>query len=52
MAAALLSAGVQSTRETPVSHSPSGTVLYDGSCFECRVEVNGEANVSGLHAAN
>lgn len=45
IAAALLAAGVSTTRETLVSHSPRAPFCMMGSCFECRVTVNGTPNV-------
>ena len=45
IAAALLAAGITHTRETPVSHSARAPFCMMGSCFECRVEVDGEHNV-------
>ena len=45
IAVALFSAQVNHTRETPQSGSPRAPFCMMGSCFECRVEVNGEQNV-------
>ena len=45
IAAALLAAGISHTRETPVSQSARAPFCMMGSCFECRVEVDGEHNV-------
>lgn len=45
IAAALLAAGITHTRETPVSQSARAPFCMMGSCFECRVEVDGEHNV-------
>ncbi|UXI03278.1 (2Fe-2S)-binding protein [Photobacterium sp. TY1-4] len=47
IAAALLAAGVDHTRETPATQSPRAPFCMMGSCFECRVEVDGEPNVQG-----
>jgi len=45
IAVALLAAGVDHTRESPISGTPRAPFCMMGSCFECRVEVNGESNV-------
>jgi len=45
IAIALLTAGVKSTRDTPQSNAPRAPFCMMGSCFECRVIVNGEHNV-------
>jgi predicted molibdopterin-dependent oxidoreductase YjgC len=45
IAAALLATGIIHTRDTAVSASSRGPFCMMGSCFECRVEVNGELNV-------
>ncbi|MCG9229880.1 (2Fe-2S)-binding protein [Vibrio diabolicus] len=45
IAAALLAAGVDHTRESPQSGAPRAPFCMMGSCFECRVQVNGEHNV-------
>ena len=45
VAAALLAAGVTSTRETPVSGAPRAPFCMMGTCFECLVEIDGEENV-------
>lgn len=45
IASALLAAGVEHTRESPLSGSPRAPFCMMGSCFECRVEVDGEHNV-------
>lgn len=47
IAAALLAAGIIHTRETLVSASPRSPFCMMGTCFECRVEVDGESNVQG-----
>jgi D-hydroxyproline dehydrogenase subunit gamma len=44
LAAALLGAGVRQTRRTPVSAAPRAPFCMMGVCFECLVEVNGQAN--------
>lgn len=51
IAAALLAAGVSHTRETPQSASPRAPFCMMGSCFECRVEVDGHQNVQGCMKA-
>ena len=45
LATALLRAGVDRFRETPVSGSPRGPLCLMGVCFDCLVEVNGRPNV-------
>ncbi|ELI5731425.1 (2Fe-2S)-binding protein [Vibrio fluvialis] len=45
IAAALLTSGVTHTRETIQSGSPRAPFCMMGSCYECRVSVNGEHNV-------
>ena len=45
IAAALLAATVDHTRTTPQSGSPRAPFCMMGSCFECRVEADGEPNV-------
>lgn len=45
IAVALLASDVNHTRETPQSDSPRAPFCMMGSCFECRVVVNGEQNV-------
>ncbi|PMR77203.1 (2Fe-2S)-binding protein [Billgrantia endophytica] len=47
IAAALLSAGVEACRTTPVSGSPRGPYCMMGVCFECLVEVDDIPNVQG-----
>lgn len=47
IAAALLVAGIRSTRTTPATQSARAPFCMMGSCFECRVEVDGEQNVQG-----
>jgi predicted molibdopterin-dependent oxidoreductase YjgC len=44
LAAALLAAGVAAFRETAVSGAPRGPLCLMGSCYDCLVEVEGEAN--------
>ena len=44
VAAALLAAGVTSTRTTPVKGSARAPFCMMGSCFECLVEVDGVPN--------
>lgn len=44
VAAALLAAGVQRFRTTPVSASPRAPYCMMGVCFECLVEIDGVAN--------
>lgn len=41
LAAALLDAGIASTRKTPVSGAPRGAYCMMGVCFECLVEIDG-----------
>ena len=45
VAAALLAAGVSTTRETPVSGAARAPFCMMGACFECMVEIDGEENV-------
>lgn len=44
LAAALLASGVRRTRSTPVSGSPRAPYCMMGVCFECLLEVDGQAN--------
>jgi predicted molibdopterin-dependent oxidoreductase YjgC len=44
VAAALLAAGVQRFRTTPVSASPRAPYCMMGICFECLIEIDGVAN--------
>jgi predicted molibdopterin-dependent oxidoreductase YjgC len=44
VAAALLAAGITSFRTTPVSGAPRGPWCLMGVCFDCLVEIDGEAN--------
>ena len=41
VAAALLAAGVISTRETPASGAPRAPYCMMGACFECVLEIDG-----------
>lgn len=41
IAAALLSAGWRSLRQTPVSNSPRGPFCMMGACFDCLVKIDG-----------
>jgi predicted molibdopterin-dependent oxidoreductase YjgC len=45
IAVALLSAGITTTRTTPVSGAPRGPYCLMGACFECLAVVDGRANV-------
>ena len=42
VAAALLAAGVQVFRTTPVSAAPRGPYCLMGACFECLVDIDGQ----------
>lgn len=44
LAAALLAAGIAAFRETAVTGAPRGPLCLMGTCFDCLVEVEGEAN--------
>ena len=44
VAAALLSTGVKSIRDTAVKGSPRGPFCMMGVCFDCLVEIDGIAN--------
>lgn len=44
VAAALLAAGVERFRATPVSGAPRAPYCMMGVCFECLVEIDGVAN--------
>jgi predicted molibdopterin-dependent oxidoreductase YjgC len=44
VAAALLAAGADALRTTPVSGSPRGPYCLMGVCFDCVVEIDGQAN--------
>jgi predicted molibdopterin-dependent oxidoreductase YjgC len=41
LAAALLAAGVDHFRRTPVSGAPRGPFCMMGACFDCLVEIDG-----------
>lgn len=41
LAAALLAAGVQSFRDTPMSGAERGPFCMMGACFDCLVEIEG-----------
>lgn len=41
LAAALMAAGVQAFRHTPVSGAPRAPFCMMGACFECLVEIDG-----------
>lgn len=45
LAAALLAAGIAAFRETAVSGAPRGPLCLMGACYDCLVEMEGEANV-------
>ena len=45
VAAALLAAGVRDFRSTPVSGAARGPWCMMGACFDCLVEIDGEANM-------
>ena len=42
VAAALLSAGVTVFRRTPLTASPRAPLCMQGSCFDCRLEIDGQ----------
>lgn len=44
VAAAILAAGHLTTRTTPVSGAPRGPFCMMGMCFECLLEIDGQAN--------
>jgi predicted molibdopterin-dependent oxidoreductase YjgC len=44
VAAALLAAGIQRFRATPVSGAPRAPYCMMGACFECLVEIDGVPN--------
>jgi len=44
VAAAMLAAGMFSSRDTPVSGTPRGPFCMMGACFDCLVEIDGEPN--------
>ncbi|SDV48032.1 (2Fe-2S)-binding protein [Chitinasiproducens palmae] len=45
LALALMDAGIDHTRTTPVSGAPRAPLCLMGVCFECLVEVDGHPNV-------
>jgi predicted molibdopterin-dependent oxidoreductase YjgC len=47
VAAALLAAGVETCRTTPVSGAPRGPYCMMGVCFECLVTIDGVGNRQG-----
>lgn len=47
VAVAMLAAGIQSCRVTPVSASPRGPYCLMGVCFECLVTIDGVGNCQG-----
>jgi D-hydroxyproline dehydrogenase subunit gamma len=51
IAAALLAAGVESCRTTPVSGAPRAPYCMMGVCFECLVVVDGVGNRQGCLVA-
>lgn len=44
LAAALLTAGIQPTRTTPVTGAPRAPYCMMGVCFDCLVEIDGRPN--------
>lgn len=44
LAAALLAVGIRQTRSTPVTGAPRAPYCMMGVCFECLVEVDGQAS--------
>ncbi len=44
VAAALLAAGITAFRSAPISGAPRAPYCLMGCCFECTVEIDGEAN--------
>lgn len=48
VAAALLAAGHLTLRTTPVSGAPRAPFCMMGACFDCLVEIDGEANRQAL----
>ena len=44
VAAALLAAGITTTRRTPVNVAPRGPFCMMGVCFECLMEIDGWPN--------
>jgi predicted molibdopterin-dependent oxidoreductase YjgC len=47
VAAALLSCGIKTNRNHPVSEDPRAPFCMMGTCFECLVEIDGIANKQG-----
>lgn len=45
LAAAMLEAGIQTFRRSPVSNTPRAPYCCMGVCFECLVEINGVPNL-------
>ena len=45
LALALMQAGVQHFRDTPVSGAPRAPMCLMGVCFDCLVQVDGRSNV-------
>ena len=44
VAAALIAEGILATRSTAVSGAPRGPFCLMGACFECLMEIDGQAN--------
>jgi D-hydroxyproline dehydrogenase subunit gamma len=44
VAAAILAAGIATTRKTPIGGAPRGPFCMIGVCFECLVEIDGTPN--------
>ncbi len=44
VAAAALLAGLSSTRNTPVNGAPRAPYCFMGVCFECLMDIDGQAN--------
>ena len=44
VAAAILQAGTDATRITPLRHEERGPFCLMGVCYECLMEINGKAN--------
>ena len=42
VAAALLAAGIDTFRTTPVGNAPRGPYCLMGACFECLVDIDGQ----------
>jgi predicted molibdopterin-dependent oxidoreductase YjgC len=45
LAVALMNAGVQVFRQTPVSGAPRAPLCLMGACFDCLLQVDGRPNV-------